>query len=411
MFEEKYKKIILIIIFILTTIFFGYILYKLFFAPPQIQKPIEPIATSTQAGKFPYTDIGKGQIITEEGEIESLKEIIERTPTKENPIAAGGLTQAKSISAGNALAGTLASNGSDVNYYNKDDNKFYTVDKNGNITKLSNKEFFNIQEVTWSPSKNKAILEYPDGANIIYDFENERQITLPSHWKDFNFSNNGDQIVMKSMGLDPNNRWLAITNEDGSKIQTIEALGAKDSTVYPSWSPNNQSVAMYTEGVDFNRQEVFFVGLNGENFKSTVVEGRGFQPKWQPDGKRLLYSVYSSQNEMKPNLWMVDAQGNSIGQNRKSLNIETWAEKCSFSDSNTLYCAVPEELPRGAGIFPELAEETKDRLYKIDLQTGIKKLIATTEERYNMSNIIISQDEENLFFTDQKGVIHKIRLK
>src|SRR3989339_351728 len=346
MFEEKYKKILLITIFVIITIFFGYLLYKLFFAPAKEPVATTPKATTTETGGFPYADTGKGQIITEEGEVQPLKEIVDKIPAKESAIANGNLTQTTEISKANSFGSALSGNGSSINYYNKNDNKFYTISKNNEITELSNKQFYNVEKVTWAPNKNKAIIEYPDGANIIYNFETEKQITLPAHWKNFDF------------------------------------------------------------------QEVFFVGLNNENFKSTIVEGRGFEPKWQPDGKRLLYSVYSNKNNMKPNLWIVDAQGEDIGQNRKSLNLETWANKCSFGSADTLYCAVPENLPEGAGLFPELAENTRDRLYKIDTKTGIKKLLATTKESYNMTNLIISENEYNLYFTDQTtGIIHKIKLK
>ncbi|NTU99327.1 hypothetical protein HGA64_04995, partial [Candidatus Falkowbacteria bacterium] len=265
---------------------------------------------------------------------------------------------------------------------------------------------------TWSPNKNKAVLEYPDGANIIYDFDKQKQITLPSHWKDFSFSPSGDQIVFKSMGQDVDNRWLATVNEDGSQIKGVESLGNKDATVYSEWSPNNQIVAMFTEGKDFNRQEVYFVGLNGENFKSTVVEGRGFEPKWSPQGSQLMYSVYSADTDMKPNLWVVDAQGDSIGNNRRNLNVNTWADKCNFSNGNTAYCAVPRSLDEGAGLFPELKDNTVDDLYQIDVTTGNKKRVAVPQGDYTINNIMISQDQKYLYFTD-KGTnqIHKINLK
>jgi len=214
------------------------------------------------------------------------------------------------------------------------------------------------------------------------------------------------------MGEDPNNRWLAIVSEDGSKAMGVEELGDKDSTVYPMWSPNNQMVAMFTEGKDFDRQEVYFVGLNKENFKSTIVEGRGFVPKWAPTGDRLLYSVYSTQNELKPSLWIVDAEGDNIGNNRKRLNIETWADKCSFADPKTLYCAVPQKLEEGSGLFPELAKNTIDDLYRIDTQTGSKKKIAIPENNLTISNLIPSKDGRYLYFNDQaSGRLHKINLK
>ena len=168
---------------------------------------------------------------------------------------------------------------------------------------------------------------------------------------------------------------------------------------------------MYTKGLSFDRQEVFFVGLNKENFKSTIVEGRGFEPKWAPEGDRLLYSVYSSANDLKPTLWIVNAQGENIGTGRKSLGLDTWADKCTFSGEQDLYCAVPQNLEAGAGLFPELAAGSVDRLYKIDTVTGLKSLIAIPEGSHNISNLIISENEDSLFFTDKNtGAIYKINL-
>ncbi len=248
--------------------------------------------------------------------------------------------------------------------------------------------------------------------NIIYNFSTNRQITLPAHWKDFDFSPDGSKLVMKSLGLDPNNRWLAISNIDGSNAQRIEDLGQNDETVYPAWSPNNQIIAMYTEGLDLDRQEVFFIGLHNENFKSTIIDGRGFEPKWSPSGDKLLYSVYSSKNNLKPMLWLVNASGDNIGSGRTSLNVETWADKCVFANQLDLYCAVQEKLEDGAGLFPEMAKNTKDNLYKIDLQTGLKKLIAIPDGSFSMSDMTISENGYYLYFTDQTTkTLHQIKLK
>jgi len=390
----------------------GYALYSLFFKTATPQEILEVQEATTTIGGLPISEEGEGgEIIPDEitGGL-SIEDRMQRFPSSE--IAKGGLTKITELNKTESFNPVLSSNGSDVQYYNKEDEKFYKISKDGLISSLSDKIFHEVENITWSPNSDKAILEYPDGANIIYDFNNKKQTTLPKHWKDFDFSSDGKQIVMKSMGLDTDNRWLAIVNEDGSKARQIESLGEKDATVYPLWSPNNQSIAMYTEGIGFDRQEVFFVGLNKENFKSTVVEGRGFQPRWSPEGDKLLYSVYSSDNNLKPNLWIVNAQGERIGSGRKNLNVETWAEKCSFADTSNLYCAVPEKLEEGAGLFPEMAKNTSDQLYKIDTLTGMKKLIAVPDGSYNMSNIIISDDGANLYFTDETtGRLHKIRLK
>ncbi len=409
-FFIKYKKILLIFGFILIVFILGYLLYAVFFKTTVSELPIttKPTPTTTPAG-LPIAPTGLG-IITPAptglpGEI-----ITPGLPV--SPIAKGGLTKTTELNQVESISATLSGDGSTLQYYNKADGKFYKIDKDGKLTTLTDKIFHQVEKIVWSPNKNKAILEYPDSANIVYNFETNKQVTLPTHWQDFEFSPNGSQIVTKSIGLDPNNRWLAVVNEDGSKARRIEALGKNEANVYPAWSPNNQTIAMYTEGIDFNRQEVFFVGLNKENFKSMVVEGRGFQPKWSPKGDRLLYSVYSSDNNMKPKLWIANAQGESIGTGRKSLGVETWANKCVFADDINVYCAVPEKLEEGAGLFPEMALHTRDNLYKINTQTGLKKLVAIPDGNYNISNSIISDNGQYLYFTDEiTGRLNKIQLK
>jgi len=218
--------------------------------------------------------------------------------------------------------------------------------------------------------------------------------------------------VAKSIGLNPENNWLITANEDGSQARAIENLGANYPAAYSSWSPNNLSVALFTESIDFNRQRLYFIGQNDENFKSTTIEGRGPEFKWTPSGSRLLYSVYSDATNLNPSLWVVDAQGENIGANRQSLGIQTWADKCAFSNETVAYCAVPVNLPEGAGLFPELAQNTADSIYKIDLTTGSYSLAAVPDGAYDIQTIIVSADERQLYFTDgSTGNIHKMRLK
>ncbi|MBN2854560.1 hypothetical protein JXK06_03470, partial [Patescibacteria group bacterium] len=254
-------------------------------------------------------------------------------------------------------------------------------------------------------------LEYPDGRKILYNFETEKQASLPSHWQDFSFSPDSGQLVSKSIGLDPDNSWLVISNDDGSKAEAIEKIGTNANIVYPAWSPAQQIVGLYTGGVDFNRQEIFFIGQNDENFKSTIIEGRGLEFQWSSDGDRLLYSVWNTEDNLNPRLWLVSASVDSIGQARKSLDLMTWSHKCTFATNSEVYCAVPESLPEGAGLFPELADQTKDILYKIDLNTGAKKLLAIPDGAYNVSEIMVPENQDVLYFTDKKtNELYKVDL-
>jgi hypothetical protein len=409
-FIKRYQKIFLIILFLGVSFLIGYFLWRFFFkTTPSVEVPT---GTGTISG-LPLAGLGSstpsdlsGGANLPGGQPTSL------APDQNAPaeVADGGLTKTDKLSDATTLNPTLSSDGK-VQYYDQNDGKFYKIDENGNATLLSDRVFYDVDNIVWAPGKDKAILEYPDGSKILYNFSTGKQSTLPAHWENFSFSPDGGQIVSKSLGIDPENRWLVISSDDGSKATALEKIGTNDKTVYPSWSPNQQMVAMYTQGVDFNRQEVFFVGQNEENFKSTIIEGRGFKSTWSTAGDKLLYSVYNTSDNLNPRLWIVDASSDSIGQNRISLDLMTWADKCTFATNDELYCAVPESLPEGAGLFPELADNSKDNLYKIDLKTGSKQLLAVPDGTYNISNIIVPQDQSYLYFTDKKtNQLYKIAM-
>jgi hypothetical protein len=419
----RYKKLFLVFAFIAVTIGIGWLLFTTFFKNSLSLAPT-PETINTPNGGLPSSGEGSGQIVSSTGSglipgnennnvTNPLNPGNSTQPDLNAPsdVALGGLTKIETITNTPGIGSTLSNNGG-VQYYNKDDGYFYKIDENGDTVKMSDRVFHDVSDITWAPNKSKAILEYPDGSKILYNFDTKKQITYPKHWEDFSFSPQSDQVVAKSIGLDPDNRFLVVSSDDGSKVTNLEEIGLNADKVQAAWSPNNQIVATYTKSLDFDRQEVFFVGLNGENFKSTVVEGRDLNYTWSPTGDRLLYSVYNTKSDMKPKLWIVDAQGDTINQNRYSLDINTWADKCTFVSKTEIYCAVPTNLERGAGLVREIADNASDELYKIDLNTGTKKLIAVPEGSFNVSNLMVNAAQSQLVFSDKNtGLLYKVKLK
>ena len=287
-------------------------------------------------------------------------------------------------------------------YHNASDGKFYQILPDGTTKAMSDQVFYNVNKVTWAKTDNKAVLEYPDGSKIVYNFNTQTQVTLPKHWQDFSFSPDSSQIAAKSLGLSPENRWLVVTNDNGSATKLLEPLGENADKVTVDWSPSQQTVALSQTGqpLGLDRSEVLFIGLHGENFKSTIVEGLDLKSQWSPTGQKLLYSVDSARSEFKPELWVVGAYGDEIGSNRQALKINTWANKCSFSDDDTLFCAVPRDLPQGAGISPDIANTIPDDFYKIDLKTGLKTNIPSTGD-YTVNSISYDKATNKLIFTDK----------
>ena len=388
------------ILLLLAAALIGFGLYYMFtHVTPQVQPPgaVQPTTTGQLpgAGARPATTTAAapGQPTT----VLPPSGIIQPTPAGYYKQAA--VTQ---VTDNFAAYTSIASNGN-YRYYNQSDGKFYRVMPDGTIKSMSDQVFYNASNVTWSSAKNEAVIEYPDGSKIVYNFDTQQQIaSLPKHWQEFSFSPDGTQIAAKSMGLSPESRWLVTTKDDGTGAKIIEPMGDNAEKVIVDWSPSKQVAAFSDTGepLGADRSEILFIGLNGENFKSTIVEGQGFEPQWSPTGQKLLYSIYSSRSDYKPELWIVNSYGDNIGSGRTLLNLDTWADKCSFGgDDNTLFCAVPKDLPEGAGMARDLAADSTDDLYKIDLKTGLKTPIALNGD-YNINSISYDAKDNKLMFTD-----------
>jgi hypothetical protein len=328
----------------------------------------------------------------------------------ENGTAPGTTNRVNKITAvyqGTTAGQTLNPSGG-VQYYDKDSSKFYTVGSDGQTKALSDKEFYKVSNVTWAPSKDKAVIYYPDGSKIIYDFQANKQVTLPNHWDQLEFSTAGDALSFISYGAAPEDTWLGVVNSDGSGARAIEKLGENSRKALVSWSPNNQSIGMFIDSKDATRSEVYLIGKNGENFRSFVVDGRGFQPVWSPSGQELLYSVYNQENNMNPTLWITQAIGDTIGDNMRPLAINTFADKCTYVSETEIICGVPTYLAPGSGMATDLAFDSTDNIVLINTLTGSQiNLLANSE--YNVANPIYSSNDHALyFFNDIDGSYHEL---
>lgn len=420
--NEKIKKILLIVGFLSFIFFVGFLIWRLFFKQTPVSSPVVMDPETTIFDGLPTSP--DGTPITAGNEKESPLEVDDYPQNQEpqeaqksddssfaSPIAVGGLTLSTTIVNSPSLKPTIGMDGNSIQFYDKNSGQFYKINKNGEPVLLNDAIIKNASNIEWAPSKTKAVLEFPDKTKVVYDFESNKQISLPSHWEDFTFSPDSKKLVNKTIGTDSDNNWLIVSNSDGSQSKSLEKIGINSDSIIPYWSPDNQSVAMYTKSINIDKKEVVFIGEHGQNFKSIVVEGQNFQPQWSESGEKLLYSVNSSKDGSKPNLWVISANGGQPSANKKSLEIETWAEKCTFVSSSEVYCAVPKYLKADSGIFSETMNTGPDDIYKINIETGQKTLIAIPDKGYNISSIIVDKDQSNLFFTDSGGgAIHKIKL-
>jgi len=404
-FNLNFRKILIIVGFAVVAIGLGFAIYFAFFRTPKEETPpTETAETGEQTGNLPAS----GEATTK--------------PAGQTGAATEGgvLPTAKILSTANfALTGaadiTMSSDGNGLQYYDSDSGLFYKISSNGTLTPLSNKKFYNVEDVSWSGDNKKAVLEYPDGSNIVYDFSNDTQATLPKHWEDFDFSPDGNKIISKSISSGTDNRWLIISDADGTNAKAIASLGDNADKVQVAWSPTNQVVGFSSTGdptSEFGTQEVYLIGQNKENFRSLKVQGLNFQAKWAEEGDRILYSIADPNNNFLPLLYATDATGDNVGTNTVKINLNTSIDKCAIISGYKAYCAVPKEMPEGSGLDPRLTGITEDSFYFINLKTGATSLIGESDTKYDVSQISVSDDEKFIYFTDKtNGGLHQIKIE
>lgn len=409
--SERLKRILLIIGFVLIVVVIAAALYIVFFrGAPEVVSPGttgETIGEATTDGTLPRADTGTPVTITEPPSVGT------QLP-EASPVADGGLTETEALTTGRVVAATLTG-GQDMAYYDRTDGRFYRVNSEGVIERLSDTQFPRAETIAWNNEGEKAVIEFPDGSNIVYDFDNETQVTLPAHWEDFGFSPSTDEIIAKSIGIDPGNRSLVITSTDGSRTQSIAALGDNADKVDINWSPNDQVVAFSDTGPSvsgFGRKLMIPIGKNQENFRGITVEGVNFLSQWNPQGNKLLFSSAGSQNGYRPTLWVVDGNPNALGENRRSLGVNTWADKCTFANNSTLYCAVPQQLGPNSGLQRALADSIPDDIYRINIETGATVRVAVPQVSQSIDSLHVNEDQSRLFFTNaDTGVLQQLRLE
>lgn len=412
---EKTKRILLAIGFVLVTLFMAFLLYWVIFRPTLGPEVIENV-NELPPGILPETNVNGGPTVVN---INGQEVVIPRAELPViSTVALGDRTLTTELTSNPVTNIDISADGSTMRYYEPATGKFLRVNSDGTITAISDSVFNDVQTVAWSPVKDEAILEFPDGSNIYYNFQTGKQVTLPKEYEEFSYSGTGSSIAFKYMHVDEERRVLAVANPDGSGARTLEALGDNANKVDVNFSPDGTVAATFREFIDAQRQEVGFIGLNNENFKGMVVEGSGFDASWDPDGEQMVYSVYSTSSRLKPTLWVVDAKGNDIGKNRIDLGVNTWVDKCAFaSDGGSVFCGVPKDLPNGAGIVPDLAKQTTDDIYQINLSTGQKTKVAIPvdvngNESASVESMSVSEDGSTLYYVDAlTGRLNKINLK
>ena len=204
-----YKRVLLAILLVIISIalLIG-IIWLIFVRDPVPGQP-PPGSVVDPGGILPGTGPGGGAVVVGPGGNLTGGDDIDTgsgdaDDNNINPIisdrADGSFTKANSLIDVD-VKNIKVSNGG-ISFLNASDDKFYRMSFDGdNVIELSDEKFPFVEKATWSDNGRKVILEYPDGANIIYDFTQDKKVTLPKGAEDFSFDSDSDKIAYNLLGL------------------------------------------------------------------------------------------------------------------------------------------------------------------------------------------------------------------
>ncbi|MCR4312335.1 MAG: hypothetical protein NUV56_03555 [Candidatus Uhrbacteria bacterium] len=406
--SERASFVLKLLAFLAATGLLAFGLYFVFFRQAAPVTVDEADTDTSTGGSLPTSGLGGANGTDGDGNSETDDD--GRLPPSE--VANGGETFTNLLTNTRIVSPTVTAGGS-VAYYDPADGRFYTINSEGDVVALSRAQFPEAENVVFSNGASAAVIEFPDGSNVIYDFTSAQQVTLPNHWEEFSFTGDGTQVVGKSIGSDPANRALVITSTDGSSTEVIANLGENDGKIDVNVSPSNSIVGFSrTGGVEnaFGRQEIYLIGMDGEATGILIVDGSSFSGIWSPDGGHLLYSVADPNDNYRAALWYVDSRGDRKGDVRMKIGIKTTVDKCTFASTDHIYCAVPREMSSGGG-SDSRSNDSYDDVYVISTSSGRATLVAIPAADTRMFDLRLNEDDSLLYYTDGSGRLNYIRLE
>ena len=415
--SDNKRKIVLIILFIIVVIGLAFLIYYVFFTSSR--QPVTPQQEQqNQSGEFPSASEGGAQQIEQGGGTPQSGEVQGNTQGQGNVTSEETIINSKQLLDKDvSRIKTYSKINDGIVYYDDANQGFYRVTSDGKVSKLSDRKFYNVTNATFSPTKNEAIIEYPDKTKVLYDFDKDEFIAkFPEQAQDFGFSTTGDKLSYKWIDYYEDSNYLVTSNPDASNFKFIRPIADQAKNIDDVWSPDGEVMATFKKQYDAERQEIYFINENDKNLRSLLVDGFNFKGTWNTKGDKLLYNITELRNDFKPTLWIANGQGDSLGYGKRPLGLNTWVDKCSFSqsDNDVVYCAVPDELEKGSGLNSSSYGGSSYSIYRINIATGNQELLAQPiidNNRISIDKIYTDKNDSSLFYVDgSSGYLYSIDL-
>jgi hypothetical protein len=285
----------------------------------------------------------------------------------------------------------------------------------GNIRRVSNNSIYKIYESVWLPSGSTTIYRYINNSGSVVQTYSGKLIAstslaalpdapiatllgtfLPENIGSIVPSPTGSRIFYIAPGQTDTQGVIA--NPDGSKKTAIFSSAILE---WKATWPIESTITLTTKPASGINGILYFLDTRG-NMKRILGGVPGLQTLTNPQASTVLIS---DQNEFL-RLYDVKSGQSSI------LSLNTFTDKCvwSLKKKNTLYCAVPTELP--SGIYPDNWYQGNisfsDEIYRINASTGTSTVIGRLKASYSRDldviNPTLSPSEDYLMFMNKKDL-------
>ena len=317
------------------------------------------------------------------------------------------------ISAEPVVGAALSPDGSRVRYFKHTSGHLYENEFAGTKEiRISNITIPAILEVKWTRSKAYAIISYyADGEirRLYSHYSGTSTVSsafLPSDIQNITTSLADDMIAYTI--LTNGEQILFVARPDNTTIRKILAIPAPDFEL--SW-PAANTIALKQKSSAYASSFLFTLNPSSKLLTRVLAQKEGLDVLWSPDGSRFL-SLETRKEGTQIILGVVSLKNNNV----IALPFATLPEKCAWapSEKNTLFCAIPESIPRGANLPDEWwqgAVSFSDALWRINIETGEQTQLLPAYQ-LDAINLFLSKDESFLFFTNKKdGSLWSLRMK
>lgn len=280
-----------------------------------------------------------------------------------------------------------------VLFIDRSNGNAYEITEQNDLLRLTGETLSGIQEAFWGKDKS--------GDRLITKFYRFNQsITLSSLIKDEASTDLGS---LKNQALGTNISAIAIS-PDRAKFFTLESSGegvigyindwtGKNkkkvwSFPYTDWQaswPKSDIVSLTSTPSARSSGYLYFLNLNTGSFVKIISGVTGLTTSVSPDASKVIYSRNS--------LGLIDLYLYEIATKKTSpVGLKTLPEKCSWQNSDTLYCAVPKTITTSQ--YPDNWYQGKisfsDDIWKIDLKQKTTVLVVPIKESLDLVSLVVA---------------------